>query len=161
MVYTMRIFLVVRLTIPPTDKRGQPRKTKLEPAEGLKYAQVAKHRAWGCLSKVIKKVIFGKGINLWKISTSLIERLNLTLRPDNNRISRKTIGFSKKLKWLDKQMTFYFANFNFRRVQGSLKYEDESGRIRKNSPAKEHGLIDHNWSLRELLTFPSYITPTG
>jgi hypothetical protein len=30
-----------------------------------------------------------------------------------DRISRKTIGFSKKLSELDKQMTLYFAHFNF------------------------------------------------
>ena len=58
-------------------------------------------------------------------------------------------------------MTLYFANFNFCREHGSLKYEDENERLRKNSPAKEHGLIDHNWSLRELLTYQCYITSAG
>ncbi|MDF0591053.1 hypothetical protein [Candidatus Methanocrinis natronophilus] len=53
---------------------------------GLKYAQVIKFRQGRRLTKVVKKVIFGDGIDLWKISTSLIERLNLTLRQDNNRI---------------------------------------------------------------------------
>ncbi len=71
---------------------------------GLKYAQVIKYRQGRRLTKVVKKAIFGNGIDLRKISTSLIERLNLTLRQDNNRISRKTIGFSKKREWLDKQM---------------------------------------------------------
>lgn len=127
---------------------------------GLKYAQVIKYRQGRRLTKVVKKAIFGNGIDLRNISTSLIERLNLTLRQDNNRISRKTIGFSKKREWLDKQMTLYFANFNFCREHGSLKYEDENGCCKKNSPAKEQGLIDHNWTLRELLTHPYYITST-
>jgi len=128
---------------------------------GLKYAQVIKHRQGRRLTKVVKKVIFGKGIDLWKISTSLIERLNLTLRQDNNRVLRKTIGFAKKHEWLDKQITLYFANFNFCRGHGSLKYEDENGSCRKNSSAKEQGLIDRNWTLRELLTYPHHITSTG
>jgi IS1 family transposase len=126
--------------------------------QGLKYAQVIKHRQGKHLTKVVRRVIFGNGIDLRKISTSLIERLNLTLRQDNNRVSRKTIGFSKKRRWLDIQMTLYFANFNFCRGHGSLKYKDENGIYRKNSPAKEQGLIDHNWTLRELLTHPYYIT---
>jgi len=95
-----------------------------------------------------------KDIDPKDISTSLVERRNLTLRQDNNRIPRKTIGFSKRLDELDKQMTLYFAHFNFCRGHGSLIHLDCSGRKRKSSPAKECGLTDHNWSLRELLTYP-------
>jgi hypothetical protein len=32
--------------------------------------------------------------------------------------------------------------------------------IEVNCPAKEYGLINHNWSLRELLTYPYHITAT-
>ena len=70
---------------------------------GLKCAQVIKHRQGRRITKVIKKVIFGKYIDLWKISTSLVERLNLSLRQDNNRVSRETIGFSKKREWLERK----------------------------------------------------------
>jgi IS1 family transposase len=149
------------VTFPPTGKKGRPRKPKLKPIEGLKYTQIIKYRKGGRIDKVIKRVLFGNHIDMKKVSTSLIERLNLTLRQDNNRISRKTIGFSKKLKGLKKQMALYFANYNFCREHSSLKYEDENGITRKNCPAKEYGLIDHNWSLRELSTFPYYITSTG
>ena len=88
------------------------------------------------------------------ISTSYIERQNLTCRQDNNRISRKTIGFSKKTVELDHQMTLYFANFNYCRKHRSLKYKDDQGKTKFNCPAKQAGLIDHVWSLHELLTFP-------
>ncbi len=147
---------------PPTGKRGRPKKPKVVPDENLKYAQIIKRRKGGHVSKVVKKVIFGKDVNHKMISTNLIERQNLTFRQDNNRISRKTLGFSKKIKELANQMTLYFANFNFCRPHGSLKkHFDECGRVRRNCPAKEYGLIDHNWTLRELLTYPYHKTSTN
>jgi len=90
-----------------------------------------------------------------------LERLNLTFRQDNNRISRKTIGFSKELFGLDDQMMLYCANFNFCRPHLSLSYVDNSGKKKLNCPAKEYGLIKHNWSLKELLTFPYHKTSTN
>jgi len=141
---------------PPTGKRGRPRSPKLIVNELLNYAQVIKMREGGKLKKVVKRIIFGDGVDSKKISTSYIERQNLTFRQDNNRISRKTIGFSKKDVELDHQMTLYFANFNYCRKHRSLKYKDDEGITRLNCPAKQAGLIDHVWSLHELLTFPYY-----
>jgi len=137
-----------------TAKRGRPRLPTLIPDKLLKYAQIIKQRAGRVLTKVEKRVIFGENIDPQMISTSYIERQNLTCRQDNNRISRKTIGFSKKKDELDHQMTLYFAYFNFCRKHRSLKYKDESGTTRFNCPAKQAGLIDHVWSQQELLTFP-------
>lgn len=137
-----------------TGKRGRPKLSRLISDELLKYAQIIKQRAGRVLTKVEKRVIFGENIDPKMISTSYIERQNLTCRQDNNRISRKTIGFSKKEEELDCQMTLYFANFNFCRKHRSLKYKDESGLTKFNCPAKQAGLIGHLWSLQELLTFP-------
>ena len=106
------------VTFPKTRRRGRPRKTKLVLDADLRYAQVIKSKAGGAIRKVKKKVIFGKDIDPKDVSTSLVERQNLTLRQDNNRISRKTIGFSKRRSELDKQMTLYFAHFNFCRGIG-------------------------------------------
>ena len=144
----------------PTGKRGRPRKPKLIVNDLLKYAQVIKIRAKGKLDKVIKRIVFGKDINPKMISTSYIERQNLTCRQDNNRISRKTIGFSKKTEELDNQITLYLANFNYCRKHRSLDFEDERGITKFDCPAKRAGLIDHIWSLRELLTYPYYKTKT-
>ena len=137
-----------------TGKRGRPRFPRLVSDELLKYAQIIKQRAGRVLTKVEKRVIFGENIDPKMISTSYIERQNLTCRQDNYRISRKTIGFSKREDELDCQMTLYFANFNFCRKHRSLKYKDESGITKLDCPAKQAGLIDHLWSLQELLTFP-------
>jgi IS1 family transposase len=136
-----------------TGKRGRPKLQKLIPDKLLRYAQIIKQRTGCILTKVEKKVIFGENIDPRVISTSYIERQNLTCRQDNNRISRKTIGFSKKEELLDRQMILYFAKFNFCRKHRSLKYKDEKGITKFNSPAKQAGLIDHVWNLNELLTF--------
>jgi hypothetical protein len=136
-----------------TGKRGRPRLSRLIPDELLKYAQIIKQRAGCVLMSVEKKAIFGENIDPKMISTSYIERQNLTCRQDNNRISRKTIGFSKEEEPLDKQMTLYFAKFNFCRKHRALSYKDENGINKFNSPAKQAGLIDHVWSLQELMTF--------
>jgi len=142
-------------------KRGRPKKPKWIPYLYLKYGQVIKHRKGCHLVKVEKRIIFGRNIDLKDISTSLLERLNLTFRQDNNRISRKTIGFSKELFGLDDQMMLYCANFNFCRPHRSLSYVDNSGKKKLNCPAKEYGLIKHNWSLKELLTFPYHKISTN
>jgi len=136
-----------------TGKRGRPRHPRLIPDELLKYAQIIKQRTGRVLTGVEKRVIFGEDIDPKMISTSYIERQNLTCRQDNNRISRKTIGFSKKEEALDCQMTLYFANFNFCRKHRSLSCKDENGITKFNSPARQAELIDHIWSLKELLTF--------
>lgn len=65
---------------PATGKRGRPRRDRLFPYKNLKYAQIIKIRQGGRLKEVIKKKVFGKEIDPVLISTSLIERLNLTLR---------------------------------------------------------------------------------
>ena len=106
---------------PKTGKRGRTRKPKTVPDKDLKYAQVIKNKQGKKLQKVEKRIIFGQNIDQSKISTSLLERQNLTFRQDNNRISRKTIGFSKKLKGLYNQMRLYCTHFNFCRDHRGLK----------------------------------------
>ena len=143
----------VQIEYPKTGKRGRPKKPKIVPSDDLKYAQVVKKRKGGKLQNVEKNVIFGEGIEQSAISTSLIERQNLTFRQDNNRVSRKTIGFSKIAKWLVNHMKLYCTHFNFCRGHRGLKYEDEIGVKRKNTPAREAGISQSKWTLKELLTF--------
>lgn len=148
----------VRIEYPKTGKRGRPKNPKTVPPEDLKYAQVVKKRKEGKLQKVVKRVIFGEDIEQKEISTNLIERQNLTFRQDNNRVSRKTIGFSKVVKELVNQMKLYCTHFNFCREHGGLKYKDERDVECKNTPAKECGITDSKWTLRDLLTFKCFKT---
>jgi len=125
----------------------------------LRCAQIVKKRTGGKLHKVEKNIIFGKSIEQSEISTSLIERQNLTFRQDNNRVSRKTIGFSKIAKWLVNQMKLYCTHFNFCRGHGGLKHKDERGVECKNTPARAAEITDSKWTLRNLLTFKCFKTP--
>ena len=119
----------------------------------LKYAQVVKNRQGKRLQKVEKRIIFGENIDPKGISTSLLERQNLTFRQDNNRISRKTIGFSKKIRWLYNQMRLYYTHFNFCRNHMGLTKENENGVSEKKTPAQESGITKSKWTLTELLNY--------
>jgi len=146
---------------PRNGKRGRPRNPNSVPLDDLEYAQVIKKRKGGRLWKIVKKVIFGKNIEENDISTSLLERQNLTFRQDNNRVSRKTIGFSKKVEFLISRMKLYCTHFNFCREHGGLVYEDERGIKCKNTPAREAKITESKWKLRDLMTFRCFKTSTG
>jgi IS1 family transposase len=146
---------------PKTGKRGRPRNPKTITPNDLEYAQVIKKRKGGRLRNIVKKVIFGKNIEENEISTSLLERQNLTFRQDNNRVSRKTIGFSKKIECLISRMKLYCTHFNFCREHSGLAYEDERGIKCKNTPAREAKITESKWKLRALMTYRCFKTSTG
>jgi IS1 family transposase len=75
------------------------------------------------------------------ISTSYIERQNLTLRMASRRFTRLTNAFSKSLKHLKAALTLHFSYYNFCRVHQSLK----------RTPSMAAGITDHIWELSELL----------
>ena len=141
------------MEFPRTGKRGRPKNPVLVPDKDLKYAQVVKNRQGKRLQKVEKRIIFGENIDPKGISTSLLERQNLTFRQDNNRISRKTIGFSKKIRWLYNQMRLYCTHFNFCRNHMGLTKENENGVSEKKTPAQESGITKSKWTLTELLNY--------
>jgi IS1 family transposase len=146
---------------PRTGKKGRPRNPRIIPPDNLRYAQVKKEKTGGRLQKIVKKAIFGKNIKENEISTSLLERQNLTFRQDNNRVSRKTIGFSKKVECLISRMMLYCTHFNFCREHSGLVYEDERGIKCKNTPAREAKITESKWKLRDLMTFRDFKTSTG
>ena len=76
-----------------------------------------------------------------KISTSYVERLNLSVRVSLKRFARLTIAHSKRLRNLQAAIGLFVAHFNFCRVHETLRV----------TPAMEAGLTDHVWSLAELL----------
>jgi IS1 family transposase len=75
------------------------------------------------------------------ISTSFVERQNLTMRMAMRRFTRLTNAFSKKLSHLKAATALHFAYYNFCRVHSSLRI----------TPAMEAALTDHVWSINELL----------
>ena len=93
------------------------------------------------ITEVISKVYQGHP-DPERISTSYIERQNLTMRMQMRRLTRFTNAYSKKLANLKAAVALHFAFYNFCRVHSSLRV----------SPAVEAGLTDHIWSVRELLS---------
>src|SRR5437016_6212102 len=74
------------------------------------------------------------------ISTSFVERQNLSMRMGMRRFTRLTNGFSKKIENHGHQIALYFFHYNFCRVHSTLRV----------TPAMEAGLTDHVWTLTEL-----------
>lgn len=75
------------------------------------------------------------------ISTSYVERQNLTLRMQNRRFTRLTNAFSKKLANLKASVALHFAHYNFVRIHRTLRM----------TPAMAAGLTDHLWTIEELI----------
>jgi len=75
------------------------------------------------------------------ISTSKVERQNLTLRMQQRRFTRLTNAFSKCVANLAHAVALYVAHYNLCRVHMTLRV----------TPAMQAGLADHVWSLEELI----------
>lgn len=147
---------------PRTGQAGRPPGPLKIPDPQLRYAQLVKVREKGRVVATHKRVIFGRKntLNMTAVSTSLIERKNLSFRQDNRRLSRKTIAFSKSVKMLNCQVNFYRVFSNFVKTHPALGLRTngkEAGKIRckwgQRTPAMSVGVADHVWSLRELLVF--------
>ena len=72
------------------------------------------------------------------ISTSYVERQNLTMRMSMRRFTRLTNGFSKKVENHKAAGALHFAHYNFVRVHRSLRV----------TPAMEARVSDRLWSRR-------------
>jgi IS1 family transposase len=75
------------------------------------------------------------------ISTSLVERQNLTMRMSMRRFTRLTNGFSKKVENLKAAVSLHFAHYNFVRMHKSLRM----------TPAMAAEVSDRLWTLEELV----------
>jgi IS1 family transposase len=75
------------------------------------------------------------------ISTSYVERSNLTMRMSMRRFTRLTNAFSKKVENLAAAVSLHFAYYNFCRVHKTLG----------TTPAVSAGVADHIWTLDELI----------
>lgn len=94
----------------------------------------------GRVTRSVKRVVIGAPDDA-KISTSYVERGNLTLRMGQRRFTRLTNGFSKRLEHLRAAVALHFAHYNFCRVHMTLRV----------TPAMEAGLTDHVWTVEELI----------
>jgi hypothetical protein len=74
------------------------------------------------------------------VSTSFVERQNLTMRMSMRRFTRLTNAFSKKLENHEHAIALHFMYYNFGRIHQSLRI----------TPAMAAGISDHVWSLEEI-----------
>jgi len=114
-----------KITIfPRTGKRGRPKDPIKEAHSDLVYGQVVKERKGNRIVSISYRIKCGAErlaqLGL-KISTTLLERLNLTLRQSLAPLARKTLGFSKERKNLRKQTVLFQAFYNFARPHMSLR----------------------------------------
>lgn len=75
------------------------------------------------------------------VSTSYVERQNLTMRMQMRRFTRLTNGFSKKAENHAHAVALHYMHYNFCRVHQTLRV----------TPAMESGLADHIWSVDDLI----------
>lgn len=87
----------------------------------------------------VKKKINGNP-DMSKVSTSYVERQNLTMRMSMRRMTRLTNAFSKKMENQAHAVALHFMHYNFCRIHQTLRV----------TPAMEAGIADHVWSLEEL-----------
>lgn len=74
------------------------------------------------------------------VSTSYIERANLTMRMGMRRFTRLTNGFSKKIENHSAAVAIHLMHYNFARIHKSLRI----------TPAMAAGVSDHVWDLEEI-----------
>ncbi len=88
-----------------------------------------------------KKAVITGAPEFAHISTSYVERSNLTIRMSNRRFTRLTNAFSKKLESHENMLAISFMFYNFCRIHTTLRV----------TPAMEAGVSDHVWEAEEVI----------
>jgi len=120
----------------------------------VEYAMIQKHYAGGVtgersaasryspakFTSATKEVLIGDPDDK-HISTSFVERQNLTMRMRMRRFTRLTNGFSKKVENHAHAVALHFMHYNFAKIHKTLRV----------TPAMAAGISDHVWSLVEIV----------
>lgn len=92
------------------------------------------------------------------VSTSMVERSNLTLRMQNRRMTRLTNAFSRTVTNHAHSIALHFMVYNFCKAHGTLTKAASGIRT---SPAMAAGLTDHVWQVEEILELMNPNKPIG
>lgn len=87
------------------------------------------------------KMVINGNPDIDNISTSYVERQNLTMRMSMRRFTRLTNGFSKKIENLEYAVALHFMYYNFVRIHKTLRV----------TPAMEAGISNHLWNIEEIV----------
>jgi hypothetical protein len=90
----------------------------------------------GCRRKTVSGKPQRKGV-----STSIVDRQNMTMRMSMRRFNRLTNAFSKKVENLEHAVALHFLHHSFCRVHQTLRV----------SPAMAAGVTDHLWDVADIV----------
>ena len=99
----------------------------------------------------IKKIAREGNPDIKHVSTSYVERQNLTMRMSMRRFTRLTNAFSKKLDNHIHALALYFVFYNFTRIHKTLRV----------SPAMAAGVTDRLWSLDDVIAKIDELSPVA
>ncbi|MGI8605370.1 MAG: IS1 family transposase [Verrucomicrobiales bacterium] len=88
-----------------------------------------------------KKTVIAGEPDFKQVSTSFVERQNLTMRMQMRRFTRLTNAFSKKIENHEHNLALHYMFYNFGRIHQTLRI----------TPAMAAGVSDHVWSVEEIL----------
>jgi hypothetical protein len=97
----------------------------------------------------IKKIRREGNPDIDHVSTSYVERQNLTMRMSMRRFTRLTNAFSKKFDNHVHALSLYFVFYNFCRIHKTLRV----------SPAMAAGVTDRLWSLEDVVAKMEEVAP--
>jgi hypothetical protein len=156
---------------PRRQAKGPRPKPRWMPLPKRLDAQVMKTTRRRRLVRLTRRVVFGTqeaveqvlAVCGWQINTSLVERVNLSLRQHVAAIGRRTSTLCKGEAGLRQQLVLYHVYYNFWLPHASLRqalaesiptHGSGSAKVwRPCTPAMAAGLTDHVWSLREVLLY--------
>ena len=125
--------------------------------QGVDFAQLVKyynadHGSGGRYSPPVwtgidKPLVIGNPDPV-KVSTSFVERQNLTLRMKARRFTRLTNAVSKKVENHAHAVALHFMFYNFCRAHGTLT---KAAKGVHTTPSMAAGVADHVWTVEELV----------
>ncbi len=122
---------LIKLYGEPTGQKGHERKYSPAECTGAK-----------------KKIISGFPVKA-DVSTSHVERQNLTMRMHMRRFTRLTNAFSKKFENHMHMVALYTMFYSFCRIHKTLRV----------TPAMEAGLTDRVWDMEDIIAAMDAIAP--
>jgi len=86
------------------------------------------------------------------ISTSYVQRQNLSMRMGMRRFTRLTNAFSKKVENHVHALSIYFMHYNFVRIHQTLRLTPAMEAKMIGPDGKEKAVTDHAWTLADIVT---------